>query len=218
MASETKLPSAAVGAKDLDGPLKAVLKTAKVESVAKNSNATEVIDATVLDITTRIKNLITGVGGTAVVVGAASSVWAAVKDNTPLAVTLAGGVAIVLAAMIIGLAKVMDGDVRGRAAVTTEQLTSRATIAAAFLDATATVAAKAAPESNEVGSTEKTKPTLATDLRAALAGFGSRLQIQTVHGWQHVQGIEWEDNHLSIHLSDGDYITDTEVLAFKAST
>ncbi len=201
-------------ADDLRPPLESLLKGLKLTKVPGEGAGAGVIESTTLEITKQVKRLITGAGGTAVVAGAAGSAWAAVSDDTALAVALAAGVAFVLGAAILGLAKIMDGDVRGRAAVTTEQVNARAIVAKAFLER-GVVSSPAAADQTPASSP---KATLADDFRAALAAYGDRLEIETPEGSSLVRGLAWGTNGLRIRLQNGDLIDVSEAMGFRTST
>jgi hypothetical protein len=156
-------PAEAINANgdDLQVPLNALLVDLKLDGAQTfGDDVVGVIDSTTLARTKQVQNALKAIGGLTVFVGAATSAWAAVRDNTPLAVAIAAGIAVVLAAMTVGLAMVMNADIRSRAAVTVEQLRSRASVAEAFLTEAADL------------SHASTKPSLADDLRVALAAYG----------------------------------------------
>jgi hypothetical protein len=184
---------------------------AAAEAAAGDGTAAGVIESTTLKITDEVKRLITVLGGATVVAGGLSSGWAAVKDDTALAVAIVAGIAVVLSALVLGLAKVVDGDVRGRAAVTGDQITGRVAVAARFLELR---------KSKEVdaisGSTPKVTRTLEDEFRVALAGFGNDLEVSTEDGSSAVIGVQWSgENGLRIRLRSGDVVNLDEVTSFK---
>jgi hypothetical protein len=164
-----------------------------------------VIESATLEITTQVRKLITGAGGLAIVSGTATGAWAAIADNTPLAIALAAGVALVLVATILGIVKVADGDVKARAAATGDQLHARAEVVSSALKAGSGSPSGAGPGE------------LVDDLRTALATYGDRTEVETVDGWSRVRSAAWSGTGLRVHLASGDAIDPTEATAFRVT-
>jgi hypothetical protein len=177
---------------------------------ADPGSAAGVIESTTLEITNQVKHLITMGGGATVVVGALGSGWAAVEDNTPLAVTLAGGAAVVLASVILALSQVMNGDVRGRAAATTEQLRSRGVVATAFVQAAAGQLGRAR-SSGGAGQAAESNNQIAGELQMAFA-FGKPVLVTTTDDGQGVvKELKWTANQgIRLTLDNGDQISLSE--------
>jgi hypothetical protein len=228
MSDKVQWPGKALNseADDLGPPARQLVDTLdllKIPTPASGSSAAGVIESTTLQLTSEVKKLITYAGGAAAVVGAASSGWAALKDNNTLAVTLAGGVAVVLAACALALAQVMNGDVRGRAAVTTEQLRSRASVATAYIGGSADELARAKATSSAASASKGTASDakdsgLAADLRTALA-LGKQVKITTVHKTAGaLVNAHWsESSGLRLTLDSGDNISLSEIETFTTS-
>lgn len=175
------------------------------------NGAAGVIESTTLEITTQVQNLIKALGGAAVVAGGATSAWAALEDNAPLAIAIVAGVAVLLAALVLGLARVVDGDVRGRSAATTQQIQSRADLASQYLKLAFKQSSSAADDDGDA----PVKPKLDDELRIALAGYGNAVQVTTERGDANVTGLEWSDTKgLQIRLDDGQVVDLADVKSF----
>lgn len=223
MADETKVqwPGKVVNVDgdDLKGPVRDLvdgLDLLKVPPPAEKNTAAGIIGSTTLELTNQVKQLVTLAGGGAAVVGAIGSGWSAVEDNTALSVTLAGGVSLVLASMIVALSVIMNGDVRGRAAATVEQLKSRATVAAAFVNSAADQL-KRELEPNQSDADGESHDPVVADLRTAFA-LGKPVVVETIHGTSgRVVELRWtQAAGLRLKLDKGDDISPSEVQEFNA--
>jgi hypothetical protein len=175
------------------------------------SDAVGVIESTTLEVTKQAKRMIAAVGGLTVVAGGFSSSYAAVKNDTALAVAIAAGIAVVLVSLVYGLAKVVDGDVRGRAAVTADQVEARGIVATKYLELA--MREKAGSTS---GSLAEAGSALEKDLRVALAAYGNGVEITTESGSSLVQGLQWSSKQgLRVRLHSGDVVDMSEVTSFK---
>lgn len=176
----------------------------------EDEGAAGVIESATLEITTQVKKLISAVGGIAVIAGAVTSAWAALEDNAPLAVAIVAGVSVLLAALVLGLAKVVDGDVRGRASATTQQIQSRADVAIKVLELAGRMPTGESPAANAAD-----KPTIEDELRVALSGYGNSLKVTTEDGSGEVTGLQWSDEKgLRVRLDTGDIVDLSEVKSF----
>lgn len=207
---------------DLQAPAVRLLEGLKlITKPDPHASSADVIESTVLELTKQVRNLIAAAGGATALIGALGSGWAAVADNTPLAIALVIGVAIVVAASVIGLARVMDGDVRGRSAVTTQQLRARSDVAVAFIEQASAETktgrpAHATPAHSSVGDQRKdARPSLANELRHAVAAYGDRVEVETSDGWSFVRGMSWKSDESRLHLGSGDIAALSEVSSFR---
>ncbi|HEV2069436.1 MAG TPA: hypothetical protein VGR26_06550 [Acidimicrobiales bacterium] len=182
------------------------------EADAQAAGAPGVIQSTSLEITQQAKKLITGLGGTTVIIGAATSAWAALEDNVPLAIAVAAGIAVVLSALVLGLAKIVDGDVRGRAAVTADQISTRGAVANKLLELTLT---EPKSEPTTPGSTRPAKD----QLWAALSASSGGLEVSTEGGLSEANGLQWsEKNGLRIKLENGNLVSPSEVTSLSTAS
>lgn len=174
-----------------------------VRPTAEDGRATGVIESDTMELTTQVKRLITGVGGATVVTGGLSGAWAGIADNTPLVIAIVAGVAVVLAALVFGLAKVVNGDVEGRAAATAAQKQALGLVAKAQIEA---------------GSTAST--TMEDGLRRAVAAFAApSLQVTTENGTEEVEGVSWSaTGDPRLRLASGDIVDLDEVRAFTTGS
>jgi hypothetical protein len=197
---------------DLSAPLVKLLRRLKLNGIEEQENgaAAGVIESTTLEITKQAEGLIKWAGGAGVTVAGLTSLWAALSENTPLAIALVISAAVVLAASMIGLARIIDGDVRGRAAVTTEQVRARASVANAFIGEAGMSTDAAVGEEAEPGS-----PTTRADFLAALTAFPGQVEVKTEQGWSPVVGIESSPRGLRFKLASGDIVLIDEVEAFR---
>lgn len=207
--------------KDVSQPLANLLDSVQLlqapTPLDKNTTA-GLIDSTTLELTKQIKKLVTLVGGGAAVLGGASTVWAGVKDKPTLAAVAAAGVAVVLASSFLALAMVMNGDVRGRAAVTAQHIEARGYVASAFLETLCCCDkhTKASVAEQPKASTPASRA-IETELRTALATFGTKLTVEPDSGASGtVTGCLWDDKHgLRLRLSTGDLVDLAEVTGFS---
>jgi hypothetical protein len=197
---------------DLSAPLIILLENLKLNGVEATGDGQPagVIESTALEITKQAEKLIKLAAGAGVTVAGVTSLWAALSENTPLAIALVAGAAVVAAASMIGLARIIDGDVRGRAAVTTEQVRARASVANLFIEQ-ARLSNSSASEKGELPNSS-----LASDFVTALMAFPGQVEAKTEQGWSNVVGVESGSRGLRFKLASGDIISTDEVVAFRS--
>lgn len=201
-----------------------LLPTAKEaqDAAAVNKQTFESVDviaANELAITKRVSGLIkwgTGVGVAAPLGGLGVGAWKDWGDPVKAALLLAA--AIVLAAGLLGLARVMDGDVRGRAAGTVAQLEARARVGEALISHTSrepNVATNDAAEATGMPDTGS-QPT-EEQVLAALGAYQD-VDVTTDEGTHRVIGTRWgKSQGMELLLSQGDYVKVDRVTSFTAA-
>jgi hypothetical protein len=201
--------------KDLLAPSTEFLKGLRLlplsDATKEVVDSQNVVSAHTFEITKQVKTLITwgGAGGAgASIIGA---VVAGFKHaDVALQIALVASAAIVLAAAILGLARVMDGDVRGRAAATVAQLEARRTVATALLTDFST-------KHESTTASTPTATTGPTELQLALAlAAPGNLKVTTDQSTAKVTAVRYSASEgLEVQLAGGDFVKASRVKSFE---
>lgn len=201
-------------AKDLETALPEVQKVLRglallPESSDKAGAASQAaIDDFSLAITAKTQTLIKWGTGAGAGAGLISSLvaWAEDASDVVLASVILA-TALVIAAGLTALARVMDGDVRGRASAGTAAVEARGQVAQTLL----TVLTGGEAQAENAGSTLRDEHLL---IGLALG----KPTVRTGHGEAGLVGAKWQDGKLHLNLDNGDWLTADEVLSFTAKT
>lgn len=195
------------------------------KEAANNSprfDSVDVIAANELAITKRVGDLIKGgtaAGLVASLGGLGVGAWKDWGDPVKAALLLAG--ALVLAAGLLGLARVMDGDVRGRAAATVAQLEARSRVGEALVIHASSSEPKVPGGSEESTTVTETRSKASQpteqQVLAALAAYRD-VNVTSGNKTLRVIGAEWNASEgMEVKLANGDNIQLDRVTAFSAS-
>ena len=171
----------------------------------------QVIKSGALTLTSTVTKRLAAFGG----VGGALTALAGVISpfvadvGEPVTVALIGAAAVILSAVAISLALVVNGDLEARGVATASRHAGRARVAASFLEATAAMPTK-------LGDA---RPSLVSDLLAAMAIYPNGTKVTTARHQQPtlVEGMDRRgaDQALGLKLK-GDWVGLDEVTGFTA--
>jgi hypothetical protein len=182
--------------------------------------ATKALGDLSLEITKKTKALITwgsAGGGGAGIVG--TIVAGAQGANDSVLVALAFSTAIVLAAGVYGLARVLDGDVRGRSSTSTAAVEARGLITKSLIEAYVAggpAKLEAAKTTKGSDAEEGHRPSEAM-LLSTLAAFDSHVTVTTLDDRSVVHGVRWGDTkRLEVLLANDKWVDADKIVALSA--
>ena len=182
------------------------------EDVQQAEGTTAAIEDFTLEITKKTQALIKWGAAGGAGAGIVSGIVSAVKSQSDsLLAAIIGSTAIVLAAGLLALARVMDGDVRTRGSAGTASIEARGAVAQTML----TQLMRTAPGS---ATTDQPAPS-EQQLLLAIPRF-RHLKVTVPDGEFEVVGARWRptDGKVQLKLSNGDWELTEKITGFAAET
>jgi hypothetical protein len=217
-----KWPSKAVGDGDDLGPPTADLlnrlrllpdEGVKTEKDSDTPESLQVIQAGSL-ATSRLWTKLVGAGTVGTAAAGVAAFWNDQTDSVRIAVVL--GAAIVLAAGAVGIAVILNADVRGRAAATVAQYQARSQVSTNFIESAVNFQTDLASTDADADEQELADSTL--ELLVALSSFPKRLRVTRKDGTSGmVKGVKRDpDEGVMVQVDDGDWVPATLIRSYAS--
>lgn len=198
--------------------LRSVELLPKEASAESGASSADVIRANTLAITEKTQKSIKwgSVGGAGA--GTVAAVGSFISNASDLVTaTIFLGVAIVIASGLLGLARVMDGDVRGRSASVVAVVERRAETIEALLQSFDLERSATSQSPTAVVETAPSTSPTDNELLLCLSAFPNSMTATTQDGSAKITGIKWSAGEgLEVKLENGDLVRPSRISGFRA--